>query len=181
MDAHRIVGLVLIGVGAALLLIMTTDLGGEVVLLVLGVGFLVAYASNRVYGLLIPGAILVGLGAGLVAAGQGAPDAAGALGLGLGFVAIAIVDRLRAPGRGGWWWPFIPGGILVVTSLPALTGLPELGPYLVPAALVVVGLLLLVRPRRQADATFAEVRAPDVPPPPPASLPAEDRGSAQQP
>lgn len=167
MDANRIVGVVLIGVGAALLLIMTTDVGGEVVFVVLGLGFLLAYASTRLYGLLIPGAILTGLGGGLLAAGQGAPDAAGVLGLGLGFVMIALVDRLRAPGRAGWWWPFIPGGILVVTSLPALTGLPELGPYLVPVALVIVGVLLLVRPRRGTDATYAEVRAPDVPPPPP--------------
>lgn len=167
MDANRIVGLVLVGVGAALLVIMTTDVGGELVFVVLGLAFLVAYASSRLYGLLIPGAILTGLGAGLVAAGQGAPDAAGVLGLGLGFVAIALVDRFRAPGRAGWWWPFIPGGILTVTSLPALTGLPELGDYLIPAALVVVGLLLLLRPRRRAEVTFAETRAPDGPPPPP--------------
>jgi hypothetical protein len=167
MDANRIVGMVLIGVGAALLTIMTTDVGGEAVLVVLGLGFLVAYASTRLYGLLIPGAILTGLGAGLVAAGQGAPDAAGAVGLGLGFVTIALVDRVRAPGRPGWWWPFIPGGILTVTSLPALTGMPELGPYLIPAALVVAGVLLLVRPRRGTEATYGEVRAPDAPPPPP--------------
>lgn len=167
MDANRIVGLVLIGVGAAFLTMMTTDVGGELVLVVLGVGFLVAYVSSRLYGLLIPGAILTGLGAGLVAAGQGAPDAAGALGLGLGFVMIAVIDRVRAPGRAGWWWPFIPGGILTVTSLPGLTGMPELGPYLIPAALVVVGLLLLVRPRRGAEAGYGEVRAADAPPPPP--------------
>ncbi len=167
MDANRIVGLVLVGIGAALLVMMGTDLGGEVVLVVVGLGLLVAYATSRLYGLLIPGAIVTGLGVGLIAVGQGAPEAAGALGLGLGFAAIALIDRLRAPGRAGWWWPLIPGGILVVTALPSLTGLPELGRYLVPAALVVVGVLLLLRPRRHADASVAEVRAPDAPPPPP--------------
>lgn len=167
MDANRIVGLVLIGVGAVLLVTMTTDLGGEVVLVVLGLGFLLAYLSSRLYGLLIPGAILTGLGVGVIAVGQGAPDSAGALGLGLGFAAIALIDRVRAPGRAGWWWPLLPGGILVVASLPSLTGLPELGPYLVPAALVIIGVLLLLRPRRRADASFGEARAPDAPPPPP--------------
>lgn len=167
MDARRIVGLVLIGVGAVLLVTMATDLGGELVLVVLGLGFLIAYVSSTLYGLLIPGAILTGLAIGVVAVGQGAPDGAVVLGLGLGFAAIALIDRLRTPGRAGWWWPLIPGGILIVTSLPSLTGLPELGPYLLPVALVVVGVLLLRRPRRRPVAGYGEARAPDAPPPPP--------------
>ncbi|MFP4310502.1 MAG: hypothetical protein ACLFS9_00790 [Nitriliruptoraceae bacterium] len=166
MDGTRLAGLVLIGVGATLLLMMATDLGGEVVLLALGFGFLLGYAVRGLYGLLVAGAILTGLGGGAVAIGQGAPDGAGALGLGVGFLLIAVVDRIRTPGRGGWWWPFIPGGILVATALPSLTGVPEVGPYLVPATLVLVGVLLLLRPRRR-DLPTETASATDPPPPPP--------------
>lgn len=184
MATTRVLGLLLIGLGGVLLLTLTTDLDGEVVLGFLGVAFLVAAARQRSYGFLIPGCLLAGLAVGLALENLGVSGEVVPLGLGAGFVAIAVVDRLVTPGRAAWWWPLIPGGILLATSLGAVTGVPALGRYLVPAALIVVGVVLLVRrgedaPTRaegardgRGDTPTAEAEAGPqqrqlVPPPPP--------------
>lgn len=58
-------GLVLIALGLAFLAMQLFEqIGGSVVLLSLGAAFLTAHLIYRVYGLLIPGCILFGLGAG---------------------------------------------------------------------------------------------------------------------
>lgn len=132
-------------VGAALLVVTTTGIGGELIILVFGGGFLLAYAFTRLYGLLIPGAILTGLGGGILASTAGVPGDWPALGLGLGFLAIAAVDRLMAPARGGWWWPLIPGGIITLASLSRLPGMEDAGRFVAPVVLIVIGLLLLLR------------------------------------
>lgn len=145
MPANRIVGLLLIALGGGLLLITTTEAGGEVLLALVGLAFLVAYGATRTYGFLIPGAIVTGLAGGILAANQGADDAAVVLGLGAGFLAIALVDRLLGSVGPGWWWPVIPGGILTAIGVAALTGIDDLPAYLVPVALIAIGLGLLVR------------------------------------
>lgn len=144
MAGNRFVGLILIALGVALLLMLTTDLGGELVLGFLGIGFLIAYVVSRRYGYLIPGAILTGLGTGLLVAGQGGPDVSVVLGLGGGFLAIGVVDRLVGPTGSGWWWPFIPGGVLVLAGVSTLIGVVDFGRYLLPAVLIVVGAALLL-------------------------------------
>ncbi len=143
MTASRIVGLVLIAIGLGLLAVILTDVGGEVFLGAVGLGFLVAYAATRSYGLLIPGAIITGLALGIAATSLGAPDPAGVLGLGVGFLAIVVVDRLREAPRPGWWWPIIPGGILSAIGIAELVGAGDLPAYAVPAALIIVGAALL--------------------------------------
>jgi hypothetical protein len=145
MTASRIVGLVLIAIGLGLLAVILTDVGGEVFLGAVGLGFLIAYAATRTYGLLIPGAIITGLALGIGASSLGAPDAAGVLGLGVGFLAIVAVDRLRGSPRAGWWWPLIPGGILSAIGVAELVGVEDLPAYAVPVALIVVGAVLLLR------------------------------------
>lgn len=177
MATNRVLGLLLIGLGGALLLAATTDLGGEVVVGFIGVAFLVAYATTRTYGFLIPGGILTGLGTGLVLQPLGVRGDIVALGLGLGFVAIAVVDQLLSPGRSGWWWPFIPGGVLLLSSVGSVTGLPNLGRYLLPGLLILAGAALLLR-RGGEDRPGGDdpemtqqgadrVPDPPVPPPPP--------------
>ena len=175
MATNRVLGLLLIGLGGMLLLAATTDIGGEVVVGFVGLAFLVAYATTRTYGFLIPGAILAGLGTGLVLQSLGARGDVVALGLGLGFVAIAVVDQLVSPGRAGWWWPFIPGGVLLLASIGSITGLPNLGRYLLPALLILGGAALLLR-RGGEDGRGDDARevtqqggdrVPDPPPPPP--------------
>jgi hypothetical protein len=145
MSAARLLGLFLILIGAALLGATTTGLGGEVVVAFLGIAFLAAYAATRAYGLLIPGAILSGLGAGIIAESAGAPGEAVVLGLGLGFLAIPVVDLLVARPRPAWWWPLIPGGILTVIGAAELTGIDDAARYLVPVLLIVIGAALLLR------------------------------------
>jgi hypothetical protein len=80
-------------------------------------------------------------------AAQGGPDGAVPLGLGLGFAAITVIDAVLGDGDAAWW-PLIPGGILVMVGGSQIAGIRDIGIYLVPAALVVVGLLLLLRPAR---------------------------------
>jgi hypothetical protein len=178
-QGNRIVGLVLIAVGTGLFLVTATGLGGELFLGVLGAGFLVGYALSRTYGLLIPGMILVGLSAGIVAEGLGAPNEASAIGLGLGFVGIAVVDRLLGSVGPGWWWPLIPGGILTVSGLATVTGVERLGPYVFPIVLVIAGVVLISGRRRRAPSpptvpsgpVDAPVGAGAPPPPPPGTAP----------
>jgi hypothetical protein len=143
MTASRIVGVLLIAIGLGLLAVLLTDVGGEVFLGAVGLGFLAAYASTRNYGLLIPGAIITGLALGIGAASLGAPDATGVLGLGVGFLWIVILDRLWAPPRPGWWWPLIPGGILSAIGIGELVGAGDLPAYAMPVVLIVVGAALL--------------------------------------
>ena len=158
MAPHRVIGLLLIAVGGALLLVVTTEVGGEIVVGLLGVGFLVAYAMTRTYGLLIPGAILTGLGSGIAIAAWGGPSESVVLGLGVGFLAIAVVDGLLGTTGPGWWWPFIPGGVLTFVGSSTITGLRDVHRYLVPTVLIVLGIVLVARrtPRQPDTASTAD-------------------------
>ena len=177
MATNRVLGLLLIGLGGVLLLTVATDIGGEVVVGFIGVAFLVAYAVTRNYGFLIPGAILTGLGTGLVLQSLGIRGDIVVLGLGLGFIAIAVLDQLVSSGRAGWWWPLIPGTVLLLISVGSVTGLPDLGRYLLPAVLILTGAVLLLRrgggDRSRDDRTaaggqdVAQATGPPAPPPPP--------------
>lgn len=158
-DPRRMAGLLLIAGGLLWVLVVTTDLDGVVVVPGVGVGFLVAYLATHRHGLLIPGGILVGLGGGLVVASQGGPEEAVVLGLGLGFVSITVLDAMLGDGEAAWW-PLIPGGILAVVGGAQIAGIRDIGIYLVPAALIVIGVLLLVRPSRHRS-TEPEGRAAD--------------------
>lgn len=175
---NRVLGLLLIGLGGIVLLAITTDIGGEIVVGFIGVAFLIAYATNRTYGLLIPGGILTGLGAGMLLESAGVGGDVAAFGLGAGFVAIAVIDQLVTPGRSAWWWPLIPGGVLLVSSAGSVTGVPDLGRYLLPAVLIAIGAVLLLRPGRDEEPerdrsetreqeTTAPTAGQPAPPPPP--------------
>jgi hypothetical protein len=173
MAPNRALGLLLIAIGSIMLLVLTTGLGGEVVVALVGVGFLTAYARTESYGFLIPGAILTGLGAGILVESWGGPTEAVPLGLGTGFLAIAVVDRLRGSAGPGWWWPLIPGGVLTVTAASTMSGLDRFEPYLLPVALIVIGATLVIR----------RGRAPSEPPgvaPQDRVTPQDDRGRPSQ-
>jgi hypothetical protein len=128
----------------------SADLGGWVVL-VIGLGFLAAFASTRRYGYSIPGGIMTGLGAGIVVSralpwtsGEGEGGAV-VLGLGLGFLSILLLQRFAAEVRVSWW-PVIPGGILTTVGGALLVGgqAVELLDYW-GVAIVAIGLLVLWR------------------------------------
>jgi hypothetical protein len=151
METNRIVGFLLIVVGSAALLAATTPLGGEIVVVSLGLAFLGCYVVTRAYGLLVPGAILTGLGTGTLVAAAGGPQEAVTLGLGLGFLAIAGLDVLLREPSGAWWWPLIPGGVLTVVGTSTMTGVQDVGRYVVPLLLVALGIRLLVRRDTTSD------------------------------
>ena len=142
-----------IGAGAALIVIGMVALalqyfqgpGRAVVLLLAGGTFVAAYFYSDIYGLLIPGGILFGLGLGVLGEWQDvAVRDPNAVGLGIGFVAIYVLER--AYRRRAHWWPLIPGIILVGSGLGARFG--DVGHILwrwAPAILVLLGVVLVVR------------------------------------
>lgn len=136
-------GVVLIAAGLVLFALQESrGLGEATVFLVLGAAFLAAYAYRRAYGLLVPAGVMLGLALGSLAAQPlstwGDP---GRLGLGLGFLSIWGIGKLYQ--GESHWWPVIPGGILILTALPATRRLFD---YLFdhwPLLLVAIGAVLV--------------------------------------
>jgi len=150
----------LIGIGAGSLAIRALDVtpaGAAVIVLGVGLALLTAHLVTREYGLLVPGGILSGLGAGLVASQQAAlATTAGTglvlLGLGLGFLSIWIIGGLLRVTR-HHWWPLIPGGILTTIGASMTAGVQGIRvDEFWPLILVAVGLLVLWRARATARA-----------------------------
>ena len=142
-----ITALVLIAIGAVLLVGQLTQ-QWEWALLILGVGFLVAYFVMRVYGFLVPAGILTGLGVGMIltSATENRPgDFEAALFLvpfGLGFILIWVLDMIYT--RASNWWPLIPGGIMILVGLAVGIGgtaldLLELAGNWWPVILILIG------------------------------------------
>jgi hypothetical protein len=104
----------------------STDTGGLIVAII-GLGLLGAFAYTRQYGYLIPAGIMTGLGVGIIASESitfvDDQTASGAivLGLGVGFLAIWVIGRLMRVAQ-NHWWPLIPGGILAVVGGALLLG-----------------------------------------------------------
>lgn len=151
--SDRTLGVLLVALGVVLIVGRWLGVGAEAIVALLGIGFLSAYVATRAYGFLIPGGILTGLGTGVVVAAAGGPGASPVLGLGVGFLTIAVVDRAVAGWeRPGWWWPLIPGGILTIVGVSEIPELEPIARYLLPAALIAVGIWLIAfSPRRRAE------------------------------
>jgi hypothetical protein len=119
--------------------------GRAVVLLLAGGSFIATYFYTEIYGLLIPGGVLFGLGLGSLGEWRDvAVRDPNAVGVGIGFVAIYAIERLYR--HRAHWWPLVPGVILVGSGLGARFG--EIGPILwrwAPAILIVLGVVLVVR------------------------------------
>lgn len=150
-----VAGAVLVVIGVALLATTALGLGGELVVALIGICLLAAYAVTRRYGLLVPGGILTGLGLGIALEVPATRGFAPVLGLGLGFLAIYVVDRL-ATGAAARWWPLVPGGVLLaVGAADARQAGGPIGDVARwwPLLLVIAGALLLV-----------QRRGPEVPP-----------------
>jgi len=110
-------GLVLIILGLSLSGINLLDgIGQKNILLIIGGLFIAWYFYNNAYGLLIPGCIMAGMG--LASVGNhhfwNSPNNT-QLGLGIGFIAIYVIDRLHT-GK-SHWWPLIPGGLITLSAL----------------------------------------------------------------
>jgi hypothetical protein len=140
--------LVAIGVGA-LSLQLFPDVG-SVVVLAIGLALLVLFAVRRRYAALVPGAIMTGLGAGIVVADTGlwpGVDTGGVVvvGLGLGFLGIWLIGVLTNV-VGHHPWPLVPGSILTIVGIAlVLGGVFEDLILFWPLLLVAIGVVILAR------------------------------------
>ena len=144
-------GVILIVIGAVLFAIQWLHLDADVIVLVIGLVFVAAYAATRRYGLLIPAGILTGLGAGILLQDFAVTREPVVLGLGIGFLAIYGVEGAtrRSPQRARWW-PLIPGAILTIIAGAGGAFGDEGGRTIQqawPIILVVIGAWLLLRDR----------------------------------
>lgn len=124
----------------------------------LGAAFLAAFIARREYGFLIPGAILGGIGVGILLTDIVDDSMSGAvivLSLAGGFASIWLISAITGipggqPGEEAAaesaWWPLIPAGILTAVGLIVLTDF-DAGSVVQwwPLVIVAVGLLLLAR------------------------------------
>ena len=138
------VGIFLVVFGALLLLervVPQFRLAGSAFLLAVGIVFLVRWAVERGSPSLYAGAIITALALPnvLEASGILRGPGLGTLCLGLAFVFIAAV---RYAGRGGIGWQAWLGALLVVIG-GAQVALPGLGGLVLPALLVLFGVLLV--------------------------------------
>jgi hypothetical protein len=144
-------GVILIAVGLTLFSVQLLNLDSEVLVLVVGLVFAIAFVATRRYGLLIAAGIVSGLGAGILLEDSGVMGEPVVLGLGLGLLAIYAGDLLtsgaRAPGR---WWPLIPGAVLTIIAGAESTFGPEGARVIAqgwPLILIAAGAWLLLRGR----------------------------------
>lgn len=146
-----ITGVLLVLAGAVLLLreFLSFNLG-SVLLLVFGIGFLLAYVfSKRTPGFLIPGGVLTGLGLGVllepaVVSRQGGGVILLCLALGFGIIWLFESHRV---------WAAVVGGLLAALGayilLVQLPEFREVARYW-PAILIALGIWVLVRRLRTA-------------------------------
>jgi hypothetical protein len=140
----------LVIIGVALLLINLTGVGGVAIVLLGGLAFLATHVATRSYGFLVPGGILTGFGAALVAEALGLVADVGLIGLGAGFLLIPLVQLLTGvPRDGGWWWPMLPGTILVALGIIEYLEGGAAG-LVLPGVLIILGLGFLLSAARSA-------------------------------
>ena len=156
-------GIVLVLIGAVALVSPYVDLG---LLLFAGLGltFLVWGVVKREVGLIIPGGILSGIGAGVLATAWLGSDYQNFRDIGAAVYLLCFA--------GGWglitlfsalftdethWWPLIPGGIMAVLGVSMLTG--NAGKWLMqlltqgwPLILIGLGVFLIARQWRRSRA-----------------------------
>lgn len=149
-----VIGIILIAVGAIALLGQFVQLPsslGSWIVLIIGLSFLGATVGTRKYGFLVPGGIMTGLGAGIIASEavtfptDEATGGAVVLGLGLGFLAIWVIGSLLRVQQ-NHWWPLIPGAILVLVGGALVIGgrAVDLLNYW-GAVVIVIGLIVIWR------------------------------------
>lgn len=163
-------GLILIGIGVLALLAQTVDFisweaFGIYFVLMLGLVFIVWGLLSREAGLIIPGGILSGIGAGIAVLVNGWVPAGWEDGgvflilFGLGWLLITVLTAVFTPEP--QWWALIPGGIIGFVGLAVLFGgvfMKALAAVSVlwPLALIVLGLFVLWGARRPKDKTLEE-------------------------
>ncbi len=138
-------GAILITLGLALFVLQYIEGAAESILFFgIAAVFLFFYFRQQRYGFLVPGCVLVGIGLGMLIDNSGLRAAdPSALGMGIGFLLIYVIDRLFR-GRTSWW-PLVPGGIMLFGAVRSGDGwvnriLTEGWPLI----LVIIGLLVFM-------------------------------------
>ena len=138
-------GAIFIVVGLGILGLQVVDeVGDSIWLFIIGTLFIAAYLFRRAYGLLVAGSIVTGIA--LSQVGEevfGSVSEITSVGLGAGFIAIYVIDRLYT--GSSHWWPLVPGGILVMSGLASI-GEPfsRLLDWAWPLLMIIAGLALLL-------------------------------------
>lgn len=115
-------GSIFIGAGLALMALPVTITGFALYLgACLGVAFLAWGVTARLFGLIIPGCLLVTMGPGVYAAWEGVNEPSSLARTGIMLVAFALGWGLitvfsRVITQKFVWWPLIPGGILAMVG-----------------------------------------------------------------
>jgi hypothetical protein len=157
-------GIALVGLGLAFLFLQFLLPTGALPLLFLGGIFTAISFGRGLRGFLIPGGILLGLGAGIIAAAilshlSGALGGAAVVGgLGAGFWSIHLIERMRNPYGGSFAWARIPGTILLgIAAFLAFIGVIATGFKVLGLLLnfwwvflIVGGIWLIVNARRKS-------------------------------
>lgn len=152
------VTLIVIGVLAILLQsgVLRGNLWPQLFLPALGLIFLLWGMLTHRGGLLIPGGILLGLGAGAVLTETlfktAAPEQQGGIvmtAFGLGWILITLTSAITTDRT--MWWALVPGGILLALGIIILLGVIASAAQYInwawPIALILVGLLIILRRR----------------------------------
>ncbi len=146
--------LILIGLFALIANLGGPRIGDEAVPLAIGAAFLVAYALTRRYGYLVLGGILTGVGGGIwIASLLGVSDKGpyAAIGGGLGFLLIYVLDVARS-GLAARWWPIVPGALMVLigagTAAENQAWAQQVGTWS-PLLLIALGLWIIIARGRQ--------------------------------
>ncbi len=137
-------GIVLILLGLSLAGInLFAGLGHNTILLLLGGLFIAWYFYSNAYGLLIPGCLLFGMGLGSLGSKYFWVSTQNSqLGLGVGFIAIFLIDWLHS-GK-SHWWPLIPGGIITLSALSrGALGMRHIFRLGWPVVLIIIGLWII--------------------------------------
>lgn len=148
MKNKLLLGLILILLGVFFLLKTQISDHFSLFLLLAGVFFLILYFITKVYGLLIPGGVLTGLGFGLIYQEKSSPLFF--IFLGLGFILIYLFGLIKGKSP---LWPIIPGGImlgigiyeeLILRDIIPSTFIKKITPYW-PVILIIIGLYLIFK------------------------------------
>jgi len=139
-----VIGTALILAGIGILAVQFLEgISDAVILFIIGGVFIAGYFFVRAYWMLIPGCILAGIGLGTVGEGLFASlDEIFLVGLGAGFIAIYVVQWIFE--KRAYWWPLIPGVVLILIGLiESYEDFRRLLALAWPALLVLVGLVIL--------------------------------------
>jgi hypothetical protein len=143
------IGVFLVILGALLIL---EQLGpeyqnlGNVVVLAAGLAFLVVWLLRRSAFSLYAGALLTAASVPGLVEGLGYQTVPG-FGLVCYGVAFLLIALVRAFSHGGWGWQLVLGLVLLAVGASEMT-LPDLADLTLPVLLVILGVVLLARPRR---------------------------------